>query len=264
MRMKHLFLCLALSLLLPSLCIAQSDTLRVLWVGNSYTYFHDLPKMVEKLAAEQGQPMVVTPVVKGGERFKGHLTNPRLHELFEQGGWDFVVLQEQSTLPAGPTEKVAEEVYPYALILDSMAHAFSHNVRVVYYMTWGHRNGSVYDMWGDYPMYKNYADMQMRLITSYIEMAWATGALCAPVGVAWSAVRSERPDIDLYEPDHFHSSLAGSWLAANALTATMLGRTFEPASLPDIDASDARYLSLMAMKAVRMMGENERKIQIEE
>lgn len=254
MKKNHLFLCFALTLFFPFLCMAQSDTLRVLWVGNSYTYFHDLPKIVEQLAAEQGQPLVVNPVLKGGERFKGHLTNPRLHELLGQGGWDFVVLQEQSTLPAGPTQKVAEEVYPYARTLDSLAHAASPDVKVVYYMTWGHRNGSIYDMWGDYPMYKSYAGMQMRLTTSYIEMAYATGALCAPVGIAWSAVRSERPDIDLYEPDNFHPSLAGSWLAANALTATMLGRTFEPVTLPALDTADARYLSLMAMKAVRTMG----------
>ena len=254
MKTKQTMICLALSLLFPLFCMAQGDSLRVLWVGNSYTYYHDLPKMVEKMAAEQGQPLAVTPVLKGGERFKGHLTNPRLHELLKQGGWDFVVLQEQSTYPAGPTQKVAEEVYPYAFTLDSLAHAFSPEVRVVYYMTWGHRNGSVYDMWGDYPMYKNYVGMQMRLTTSYIEMAHANGGLCAPVGMAWYTVRGERPDIDLYEPDSFHPSLAGSWLAANVLTATLIGRTFEPVSLPAIDASEARYLTLVAMQTIRSFG----------
>ena len=242
-----------LLIFVPLLCAAQGDTLRVLWVGNSYTYFHELPKMVEQLAAEQGQPLAVTPVVKGGERFKGHLANPRLQELLAQGGWDFVVLQEQSTLPAGPAQKVAEEVYPYARTLDSLAHVASPRVRVVYYMTWGHRDGSIYDMWGDYPLYKTYAGMQMRLTTSYMEMAYATGALCAPVGVAWQKVRNERPDIDLYEPDHFHPSLAGSWLAANSITATILGRTFEPVTLPALDAADARYLSLTAMQTLHLL-----------
>lgn len=246
-------MCLALMLSYPILSRGQNDTLRVLWVGNSYTYFHDLPKIVEQLAAEQGQPLAVTPVVKGGERFKGHLSNPRLQELLKQGGWDFVVLQEQSTLPAGPTAEVAKEVYPYAHTLDSLAHAASPDVHVVYYMTWGHRNGSIYDMWGDYPMYKSYEGMQMRLTTSYIEMAYSNGGRCAPVGIAWRVVRSEHPDINLYEPDNFHPSLAGSWLAANALTATILGRTFDPVTLPAMDASDARYLSLTAMKAVLEM-----------
>lgn len=248
-------LCLALFACVCSTpCSAQDSPKRVLWVGNSYTYFHDLPKIVEGLAAEQGLSLSITPIVKGGERFKGHLTNPKLLEELKKGNWDYVVLQEQSTLPAGPTAKVAEEVYPYAHTLDSLAHVASPEVCVVYYMTWGHRNGSVYDMWGDYPMYKNYEGMQMRLATSYIEMAYENGGLCAPVGMAWRKVRSERPDIDLYEPDHFHPSLAGSWLAANALTATMLGRTFEPATLPSLDSADARYLSMAAMQAVREMG----------
>lgn len=250
---KRVILSVVVLLLFPYLGMAQSSPKKVLWVGNSYTYFHDLPKIVEQLASEQGQQLTITPVLKGGERFKGHLTNPRLLELLKQGGWDYVVLQEQSTLPAGPTVKVAEEVYPYAHTLDSLAHAASPDTHVVYYMTWGHRYGSIYDMWGDYPMYKTYEGMQIRLTTSYIEMAYANGGLCAPVGIAWKMVRSERPDINLYEPDNFHPSLEGSWLAANVLTATLIGQTFQPATLPDIDASDARYLSLVAMKAVREM-----------
>ena len=248
-RVKTSLAALLLLLAVPALCSAQADTLRVLWVGNSYTYFHDLPTLVEGLAAEQGQPVAVTSVLKGGERFRGHLQNPRLTDLLARGGWDYVVLQEQSSLPSGPTDGVAREVYPYARQLDSLAHAASPDVRVVYYMTWGHRNGCIYDMWGDYPLYKTYEGMQVRLTTSYIEMAYATGALCAPVGMAWQTTCAERPDIDLYEPDNFHPSLAGSWLAANAITATLLGRTFEPARLPALDAADARYLSSAAMRA---------------
>lgn len=231
--------------------VESGDTLRVLWVGNSYTYFHDLPKTVEMLAREQGVPLAVTPVLKGGERFKGHLQNPRLLQLLAAGGWDFVVLQEQSSLPSGPTDKVAQEVYPYALTLDNMAHAASPDVKVVYYMTWGHRGGCVYDMWGDYPLYKNYEGMQQRLITSYTEMAYATGALCARVGVAWQEVVRERPDINLYEDDNFHPSEAGSWLAANVILGTILQRPFDTKAAPESLAADAAYLHEVAMKVVK-------------
>ena len=54
------------------------------------------------------------------------------------GGWDYVVLQEQSTAPAMPTGQVAREVYPAARTLDSLVHAASPDARVIFYMTWGH------------------------------------------------------------------------------------------------------------------------------
>ena len=29
----------------------QNDSIRILYIGNSYTYYHDLPKMVQSIAA---------------------------------------------------------------------------------------------------------------------------------------------------------------------------------------------------------------------
>ena len=111
-----------------------ADSLRVLFIGNSYTYYNDMPSMVRQIASTQRMKLSCTRVVKGGERLSGHLKNGRLLELLARGGWDYVVIQEQSTAPARPTEQVARETYPAARMLDSLAHAGSPDVRVIYYM----------------------------------------------------------------------------------------------------------------------------------
>ena len=57
----------------------ERDSLRMLWIGNSYTFFNDLPSTVRSIAASQGMRLSITTVVKGGENLSGNLRNPRLH-----------------------------------------------------------------------------------------------------------------------------------------------------------------------------------------
>lgn len=237
-------------LLLPLGGMARDcDSLRVLWVGNSFTYFNDLPDMVRQIAATQGMKLSCTRCVKGGERLSGHLKNPALRRALAGGGWDYVVLQEQSTAPAMPSEQVVREVYPAARTLDSLVHAASPDAQVIFYMTWGHKNGCLSPVEG-YPLIDTYEGMQMRLMTSYLEMTWANGARCAPVGMAWRQVRRERPDYVLYRPDCFHPSALGSYLAANVLFTTICGKPCQTDFTAGFPAEQAEYLQRTAQRTV--------------
>lgn len=218
-----------------------SDSIRVLWIGNSYTYFNDLPSMVRSIAETQGKPMSYTEVLKGGERLKGHLDNPRLTKLLKKGGWDFVVIQENSSLPAYDTDFVRRETYPYAHTIDSLAHAGSPDVKVVLYMTWGHKHGNIRPREG-YPLCDSFEGMQERLKTSYLEMAYMNDARCAPAGMAWSEVRRERPDIILYCQDLFHPAVAGTYLNAVTIYTTMFPRHFQTDFTAGLPAGDAEFL----------------------
>lgn len=243
-------LCVLLLAALPGAVRAgTADSLRVLFIGNSYTYYNDLPSMVRQIASTQRMKLSCTRVVKGGERLSGHLKNERLLELLARGGWDYVVIQEQSTAPARPTGQVMRETYPAARALDSLAHAGSPDVRVIYYMTWGHKYGSVYPTHG-YRLIENYEGMQERLITSYLEMTYANGGWCAPVGMAWRRVRHERPDCLLYCQDCFHPSAAGSYLAANVLFATIAQRPYQTDFTAGLPPEEAEYLQRTAQRTV--------------
>ena len=86
---KNLFRIL-LFLLLPLAGQAKdADSLRVLWVGNSYTYYNDMPAIVQQIAATQKVKVSCTHFLKGGERFSGHLTNQKLLKALAAGGWDY-------------------------------------------------------------------------------------------------------------------------------------------------------------------------------
>lgn len=226
-----------------------SDSLQVLFIGNSYTYYNDLPGLVRDLAASVGGKIAPSRCIKGGQRFKGHLETPTTVEMLAAGGFDYVVLQEASYLPSYQTRSVIEEVYPYAHILDSLAKAGSPKAEVIFYMTWGHKNGIVHSN-TDYPLDDTYESMQERLKTSYREMAWENGSKCAPVGVAWQRVRAERPELELYTKDMSHPSRLGSYLAANVILATILGKPYESSFYFNIDEPVARYLQKVANETV--------------
>ena len=41
-------------------------SLNVLWIGNSYTYYHDLPTIVQDLATNAGRVLTFTQRTEGG------------------------------------------------------------------------------------------------------------------------------------------------------------------------------------------------------
>ena len=83
---------------------------KLLFVGNSFTYYHDLPAMLEKLSCAAGYSIQTAAVTKGGwylERYADpdNEMYPLLHETHEQRAWDMIVLQDQSFSPAGHPER---------------------------------------------------------------------------------------------------------------------------------------------------------------
>ena len=237
--------------LLPLMAGAQqpADSLRVLFVGNSFTYFNKMPDMVSEIAKTQKKPLIVQSITKGGQRFSGHLQNENLRTALTTQHWDFVVLQEQSSAPAMPTEVVIKEVYPAAKSLDSLAHIGSPEVQVVFYMTWAHKYGSRHEVEG-YPLVMTYEGMQERLKTSYLEMTYRNGAICAPVGMAWQQVREERPNLQLYKQDCYHPSKLGSYLIANVIYTTLFPKPYQTKYTADFNNELAEYLQQVAQQTV--------------
>ena len=216
------------------------DSVRILWIGNSFTFYNNVPQMVETMGKENGVNISTTRVLKGGEKFSGHLQNPELHKQLEKGGWDYVVLQEFSSTPAYSTKYVTENIFPYAAELDSLAKKYSPEVETVYYMTWGHKNGNTRQT--DYPLDDTYESMQERIATTYTDMAYENGGLLAPVGLAWRNIRRNHPEIELYIEDNFHPSLAGSYLAAATLFSTMANSDFKPLAVEGLDENTMKLL----------------------
>ena len=79
---------------------AQSLTKKVLFLGNSYTYVNNLPQIVADVATSMGDTLIFDSNTPGGYSLFGHLTDTISLGKIAEGNWDYIVLQEQSQMPA--------------------------------------------------------------------------------------------------------------------------------------------------------------------
>jgi hypothetical protein len=221
----------------------------VLFVGNSFTSVNDLPGTFARVALSLGDRVAVGAHAPGGQTFEGHLKDPEVLKKIMARDWDFIVLQEQSQRPSfGPEQVEAETVAP-ALKLNKMIREAHPSTRVVFYETWGRRNGDP-DNCKNLPNLCAYEGLQNRLNESYALMARRSSALLAPVGEAWSKVRAEHPEIDLYAADGVHPSLSGTYLAACVFYASLLRKPATGADALGLDRREALLLQQTADRAV--------------
>jgi hypothetical protein len=196
--------------LLPLFLSAQTTAL---FLGNSYTASNNLPGLTEQLAASAGFELTTAANTPGGFSFEGHTTNTASQNLIAQGGWDFVVLQEQSQIPSFPLAQVETDCFPYAAQLNEQILAADSCAETVFYMTWGRENGDSQNC-ANWPPVCTYEGMDDLLYERYMTMAEENEALVSPVGRVWRYLRENNPGIDLYSSDGSHPSLAGSYAAA--------------------------------------------------
>ena len=210
--MKKLIL-LTIIVLIICVKVTAQKTKRVLFLGNSYTEYSNLPQIVADIANSTGDTVIVDSNTPGGYTLEAHSTNATSLSQIKQGKWDFVVLQEQSQRPSLPIAEVQANTFPYARILDSIINKYNPCSETIFYMTWGRKFGDG-EYCGTSPDVCTYEGMDSLLRLRYMTMAETNKALISPVSVAWKYIRQNYPLIELYNPDNSHPSLAGSYLAA--------------------------------------------------
>ncbi len=197
----------------------------VLFVGNSYTFYNDVPAQVATLAAEAGHPLEVETVAEGGAHVELHYQNGTgARARIERGGFDVLVLQDQSGGPLHDRARFEE----FAPKLAEAGKAVG--ARLVWYQTWARAAGhEAYESaWSG----GDRRAMTRLLREAYRGMAARTGGDVAPVGDAWLIALEDHPSLVLHDDDLHHAAPAGSHLAALVLAATLVG----------LDPRDARYL----------------------
>lgn len=197
----------------------------VLFIGNSYTQVNDLPKMVADIAQSTGERMTYSSNTPGGCTFMQHCSNQSM-AMIQAGGWDIVVLQEQSQLPSFPQDQVEWQCFPYAQKLVDSIYAHNPDAEPVFYMTWGRKNGDPdTNNVAEFPVLGTYEGMDSMLCERYTYMAETYHTSLCPVGRVWRHLRTNNPDIELYANDGSHPSVAGTYAAACAFYVMFFHRT---------------------------------------
>src|SRR5258708_15766152 len=97
----------------PNTCLWDSDCTRVLFLGTSYTYVNALPAGFGQLAWSGGHRVETGLQAEGGWTLQQHAEASSTASLIGGSTWRYVVLQEQSQLPASVSDRQAS-MYPAA------------------------------------------------------------------------------------------------------------------------------------------------------
>lgn len=206
-----LFILLA-AVITENLYAEQKSTYNTLFIGNSLTTANNLPGMIQELAQARNHILRFSVYAPGGYKFYQHASDAVLLEKIKAGGWDFVILQEQSQMPGFSQMQLKKDVYPYAKKLVSYIRKYNPDVQIIFYMTMARKNGDPDNSHISKEL-GTYEGMQKRINKSYINMAKENRALVAPVGKVWLRLREEEPDLELYA-DNVHPNKTGSYVAA--------------------------------------------------
>lgn len=200
---------------------ANATSKKVLFIGNSYTFVNDLPGLVEKVANSAGDTIITDSHCKSGYSLQQHTMDSMSVAKIKQGGWDVVVLQEQSQLPSFRLDYVKANSFPYAKYLDSLIIAFNPKSEVLFYRTWGRKNGDT-SMCRSWDAVCTYSGMDSLLNERYMMMAKDNHAAVSPVGEVWKYIRENNPKIELYMADESHPAEAGTYASACSFYSAIL------------------------------------------
>ena len=217
-------------------------SLQVLFIGNSYTMVNDLPSLFAKLACSGGYRVQTGMAAEGGWTLAQHVSAAETLGKLNQQRWDFVVLQEQSQIPASPADRI-QTMYPAVRQLVGQIRALK--AQPILFMTWGHRDG-----WPEAGL-PDYNAMQSQLSAGYLGVARELSVPVAPVGAAWQEARTQAPALNLWMDDGTHPNSAGTYLAACIFYAALFRQS--PAGLPyraDLPPETAQVLQGIAADIV--------------
>ena len=122
-----------------------------------------------------------------------HWNRGQAQEEIQLTKFDFVVLQEQSTLPIKNPKRTHENIKLFDEVIKLSG------AKTALYLTWARQNAP---------------ETQQAITNTYTSLGEEIGATIVPVGIAWKDFLAKHQQPVLYDKDMSHPSIAGSYLAA--------------------------------------------------
>lgn len=211
----------------PQLPGPEPGELAILFIGNSLTYWNDMPLILERLLEDDSPtgPVYVEAVAFANAGLEDHWDDGRARDRILGEDWDFVVMQQ------GPS---ATEGRPSLLEYSDRFAALIRQAGAVpaMYMVWP-ASDRPFDFDG--------------VSDSYSTAARQIGGALFPAGEAWRAAWEQDPTLSLYSLDGFHPTLLGSYLVALSMYARITG--LDPRDLPAFIPTGRGSVSLTPERA---------------
>jgi len=199
---------------------AGRKTLKVLFVGNSYTFNGNMPDLVAGIAKAKKDGPLIEPTLatSPNKDLAWHIANDA-YPAIDKGGWDIVNIQETSLLPGGKQDGnkwiIGDPAKTPGGYFESVREIVKH-VRAVkatpmLEATWARRD--------------NPGTMSQDVLKAVEQIAQELNIKVAPVGTAWEEARWQLRPMEFHFRDGSHPNQTGFYLTACVMYATLTGKS---------------------------------------
>jgi hypothetical protein len=219
-------------LFLPTLMHAQQRELKVLFVGNSYTYGYNLPHIVSIISERTSTRLITRKSVIGGATLKQHWKGLRELEtkrIIAEEDFDLVVLQAFSMAGVSAPDTTLKYIRLFS------EYVRDHGAEPCLYNTWAR---------------EKVPQFQAEIDAMYEQASVENSAVNVPVGAAWELAMEIRPTVDLFTSDGSHPNELGTMLTASMFVRVLTGE------LPQVIPSLYRIKDAHG-EMVRLMNHNQ-------
>ncbi len=179
-------------------------SLKVLFIGNSFTARNNVPGLIAQMAEARGRQLQHQLIQAGGASLRMHWNKGDAQKAIQETRYDYVALQEQSTLPVKNALRFHENVRLFDEVIKASG------AKTALYLTWARQNAP---------------ETQTAITNAYTAIGEELGATIVPAGVAWQNFLSKHHHPALHDKDQSHPTLAGSYLAACVFFAVLFGES---------------------------------------
>lgn len=234
----------------------ENKPLSILFIGNSFSYYNNLPGLVARFARASNTRLVIGSVLRGGATLKMLWDDGEAPRKLLGKTWDYVVLQERGRLGGVIRDGIVHVSKPqvfiaYATRFDKAAKKIG--AKTILYCP---------------PAFLGVArpDDTKKLHAAHKALARKLRAPMIPAGAAFMLARRERPSMNLYAPDKHHPNPLGTYLVASLFYKSLFKKRVsglplisyfsksrklpKNPKLVKISASDARFLWSVANRTV--------------
>lgn len=184
----------------------KNELISILFIGNSFSYYHSLPKLIARFASASGSDRVsVDGVFRGGATLKMLWNDGQTFKKLRSRNWDYVVLQERGRLGGIIKDGVVHVGKPqeFAMYATQFAkEAKKSGAKTILYCP---------------PSFIGLGLLTdaKKLNTLYATVAKKLHAEMISTESAFVLAMKERPDVSLFERDGHHPNSAGVYLIAS-------------------------------------------------
>lgn len=174
---------------------------RILFIGNSFTFYWNLPNQVEQMSAEKALEWDIVQSTEGGASLRDHWQGNKglkTKQLLTNNTFDRIVFQDHSNYPLVNIDTTAFYFNKLKTLVPS-------ETKTYLYSTW---------MYPNIEGKENYPNLDDPIEKNLREKVATKQEQLIRVGAAFSLFAKRYPEIDLYTDDDKHPSPQGTYLAA--------------------------------------------------